>query len=253
MCQRSRSLRFLGLLGLLFAGASAWAAAAPWPADDKHGPKETWAALSYRCIGPAAGGRVCRVTGVPGDPRVYYAATASGGVWKSSDGGFRWDPIFEQESTSTAGSIAVAPTNPNIIYVGSGEANIRGNVICGNGIYKSTDAGRTWRHVWKQLGQIGTIIVHPSNPDVAFAAVLGRPFGPNSERGVYRTLDGGETWQQVLKKDNDTGASDVCFDQPDHPLCRALAGAPAALGPIQRRPRQRPLRLSRRWRQLDPT
>jgi photosystem II stability/assembly factor-like uncharacterized protein len=212
MCQCSRQLRALGLVSLLSLSLCAWALASPQIVDDKHGPKEIWSALSYRCIGPAAGGRVCRVAGVPGDPRLYYAATASGGVWKSSDGGFRWDPIFEKEATATAGSIAVAPTNPNVIYVGSGEANIRSNVICGNGIYKSTDAGKTWRHVWKQLGQIGTIIVHPSNPDIAFAAVLGRPFGPNSERGIYRTRDGGQTWQQVLKKDADTGASDVCFD-----------------------------------------
>ena len=102
------------------------------------------------------------------------------------------------------------------IYVGSGEANIRGNVQPGNGIYRSTDAGKTWKHVWKQLGQIGTMIVHPTNPDIAFAAVLGHAFGPNEERGVYRTTDGGKTWQRVLFKDKDTGASDVCFD-PNNP------------------------------------
>ena len=98
------------------------------------------------------------------------------------------------------------------IYVGSGEANIRGNVAAGNGIYKSTDAGKTWTHVWAQEGQIGTMVVHPKNPDIAFAAVLGHAFGPNAERGVYRTQDGGKTWQQVLKKDADTGASDVAID-----------------------------------------
>lgn len=201
---------------LLLFVVAATALAVPPPQQDKYGSPSPWSALAYRCIGPAAGGRVCRVAGVPGDPRVYYAATASGGVWKSVDGGIHWQPIFEKESTCTAGSIAVAPSNPNVIYVGSGEANIRSNVICGNGIYKSTDAGKTWWHVWKQLGQIGTIIVHPTNPDIAFAAVLGRPFGPNSERGVYRTRDGGRTWEQVLKKDADTGASDVCFD-PSNP------------------------------------
>ena len=171
--------------------------------------------LKYRSIGPAAGGRVCRVTGVPGNSLVYYGATASGGVWKSTDGGLTWKPIFD-EQTSSAGSIAVAPSNPNVVYVGSGEANIRGDVVVGDGIYKSIDAGKTWKHVWKQEGQIGTMIVHPSNPDIAFAAVLGHAFGPNRERGVYRTTDGGKTWQQVLYKDNDTGASDVCFD-PSNP------------------------------------
>ena len=143
--------------------------------------------LKYRSIGPAWGGRVSRVAGVPGDPRMYYAATASGGVWKSADGGVSWKPIFDDQPIASIGSIAVRASDPNVVYVGSGEANIRGNVAPGNGIYKSTDAGKTWKHVWKQDGQIGTIVVHPTNPDIAFAAVLGHAFGPNPERGVYRT------------------------------------------------------------------
>src|SRR5262245_53454229 len=176
-------------------------------------PKEKeFAAAKYRLVGPFAGGRVSRACGVPGDPMTYYAATASGGVWKSSDGGLTWKSIFDDQPTSSVGSIAVAPSDPNVIYVGSGEANIRGNVMPGNGIYRSTDAGKTWTHVWKQKGQIGQMIVHPSNPDTAYAAVLGHAFGPNPERGVYRTTDGGKTWNQVLKRDADTGAIDVCFD-----------------------------------------
>jgi photosystem II stability/assembly factor-like uncharacterized protein len=172
--------------------------------------------LKYRALGPATGGRVDRVAGVPGDPRVYYAASAAGGLWKSVDGGVTWKPIFDDQPVASASSIAVAPSDPNVLYVGTGEANIRGDVQGGNGIYKSVDAGKTWKHVWVQDGQIGTVIVHPKNPDVAFAAVLGRAFGPNPERGVYRTSDGGRTWQQVLKKNNDTGASDVAFD-PSNP------------------------------------
>jgi photosystem II stability/assembly factor-like uncharacterized protein len=168
--------------------------------------------LTYRLIGPYAGGRVSRVTGVAGDPLTYYAATASGGVWKSVNGGLDWQPIFDEQSISSTGSIAVAPSDPNVIYVGAGEANPRGNVAEGNGIYRSTDAGKTWDHVWKQEGQIGTIEVHPQNPDVAFAAVLGSIFGPNPERGVYRTRDGGSTWDRVLFQDDDTGASDVAFN-----------------------------------------
>jgi len=175
------------------------------------GPKE-FKALKYRNIGPAAGGRVSRAAGVPGNPLVYYAATASGGVWMSSDAGMTWKSIFDKQPVSSIGSLAVAASDPNVIYVGSGEANIRGNVGAGNGIYKSTDAGKTWTHVWNQQGQIGTMVVHPKNADIAYAAVLGHAFGPNPERGVYRTQDGGKTWQPVLKKDADTGASDVAID-----------------------------------------
>jgi photosystem II stability/assembly factor-like uncharacterized protein len=204
-------------LAVLTALALACALAAPaLAADEKKdkpgkGPAE-FKDLKYRLVGPAVGGRVSRVAGVAGNPLVYYAATASGGVWKSEDGGMAWKPIFDDQPISSIGSIAVAASDPNVVYVGSGEANIRGNVGAGNGIYKSTDGGKSWNHVWKQEGQIGTMVVHPTNPDIAFAAVLGHAFGPNPERGVYRTKDGGKTWQQVLKKDNDTGASDVCMD-----------------------------------------
>ncbi len=172
--------------------------------------------LKYRYPGPYDGGRVSRVTGIPGDPATYYFTSASGGVWKSSDGGIRWNPITDSVTIASTGSMAVAPSDPNVIYVGAGEANIRGDVAVGNGIFKSTDAGKTWSHVWTQDGQIGTMMVHPSNPDIAFAAVLGHAFGNNPERGVYRTKDGGKTWQQVLKQNDSTGASDVAFD-PSNP------------------------------------
>src|SRR5262249_55471031 len=152
----------------------------------------------FRNIGPAAGGRVCRAAGVPGDPLTWYAATASSGLWKSEDGGLSWKSLMDDMPTSTLGSLAVAPSDPNVIYAGSGEANIRGNVEVGNGIYRSSDAGKTWAHVWKQEGQIGAMAVHPTNPDIAYAAVLGKAFGPNAERGVYRTSDGGKSWKRVL-------------------------------------------------------
>ena len=196
----------------------AWAVCALGPllvaaqAQKESEPPTPFKALKYRPIGPSAGGRVSRVAGVPGDPTIYYAATASGGVWKSSDGGATWKSVFDDQPVASMGSIAVALSDPNVIYAGSGEANIRGNVAAGNGIYKSTDGGKTWTHVWKQEGQIGTLVVHPLNADVAYAAVLGKAFGPNVERGVYRTRDGGRTWQQILKKDADTGASDVALD-----------------------------------------
>jgi len=216
----SLALILTAAVGAAVAAQSATATAPSSQAEsDKNlgsTPRE-FKALKYRLIGPAAGGRVSRAAGVPGDPAIYYAATASGGVWKSTDAGASWKPIFDDQSISSIGSIAVSASNASIVYVGSGEANIRGNVAAGNGIYKSSDAGKTWTHVWKHEGQIGKMIVHPDNPDIAFAAVLGHAFGPNPDRGVYRTTDGGKTWQQVLKKDDNTGASDVEMD-PSNPL-----------------------------------
>ncbi len=200
----------LALLG--FLGPGGFAAAG----DDPGGPADPFEPLTYRLIGPAAGGRVSRVSGVAGDPLTWWAATAAGGVWKSTDGGLTWKPVFDDQPVSSIGSIAVAPSDTNVVYVGSGEANIRGNVAEGNGIYRSTDGGKTWSHQWVAEGQIGTMVVHPDDPDVAFAAVLGSPFGPGAERGVYRTTDGGLAWERVLFVDEDTGASDVCLD-PHNP------------------------------------
>jgi photosystem II stability/assembly factor-like uncharacterized protein len=195
----------------------ALAALAAAPSDaGKGGTEDPLAGLMYRLIGPAAGGRVARVAGVPGDPLTYFAATASGGVWRSTDGGGEWEPVFDEQPMLSTGAIAVAPSDPNVLYVGAGEANVRGNVVQGDGIYKSVDGGSTWEHVWEQTGQIATVAVDPRNPDVAYAAVLGHAFGANPERGVYRTRDGGATWEQVLAKDADTGASDVALD-PSNP------------------------------------
>jgi photosystem II stability/assembly factor-like uncharacterized protein len=181
-------------------------------ADEEKEPKGPFRSLTWRLIGPAAGGRVSRVAGVPGDPRTAWAATSAGGVWKTVNGGTEWKPVFDDQPVSSIGSLAIAPSDPNVVWVGAGEANIRGNVGEGNGIYRTTDAGKTWSHVWTAEGQIGTIAVDPRDPDVAFAAVLGSPFGPGKERGILRTMDGGRTWTKVLYVDADTGASDVCLD-----------------------------------------
>ena len=213
-----RSLtRFIAIVAFVaYAGIPSHAQDAQKPADDKDTAPKELQGLKYRSIGPAAGGRVSRAAGVPGDPNTYYLAAASGGVWKSTDGGVKWTSVFDDQPVASIGSLAIAPSNPNVVYVGSGEANIRGNVAEGNGIFKTVDGGKNWTHVWKQRGQIGTMVVHPTNPDIAFAAVLGRPFGANPERGVYRTKDGGKTWEQVLKKDADSGASDIAMD-PNNP------------------------------------
>ncbi len=195
------------ILAWTFSISSAFAAAEP-----EKPAASPFKALEFRSVGPAAGGRVAMVTGVAGDPLVYYVATAQGGVWKSADGGDTWQPIFDDQPVASIGSVAVAPSDPNVVWVGSGEANIRGNVIAGQGIFRSTDAGRSWKQVWKQVGQVAAIAVHPQNPDVAFAAVLGHAFGPNPERGIYRTTDGGATWKQVLFKDQNSGGSAVVID-----------------------------------------
>lgn len=180
---------------------------------DEKAKDALWGNLAYRQLGPAIGGRITRVAGVPGDPLTFYAAAAQGGVWKSQNGGHDWSPIFDNEVTQSIGSLAIAPSDASVIYVGSGEANIRGNVSIGHGIFVSRDAGKTWKHVWKTKGQIGTMAVHPTNSDIAFAAVLGSPFGANEDRGVYRTRDGGKSWKQVLFINDKTGASDVAIDR----------------------------------------
>ncbi len=197
------------VLGVMAAGV---VLAAMPQAYGREKPTKELGALEYRPVGPNISGRATRVAGVPGDPLTYYVAYSQGGIWKSENGGRTWKPVFDEQSTNAIGSIAIAPSDPNVVYAGSGEANIRGNVSWGTGIFKSDDAGKTWQHVWKARGQVGTMTVDPRNPDVAFAAVLGSPFGPNKERGVYRTTDGGKSWKQVLYKNDETGASDVALD-----------------------------------------
>ena len=169
--------------------------------------------MRYRLVGPFRGGRVLAVEGVPGEPNVYYFGAVAGGVWKTTDGGDNWKPLFDKYSVSSIGALDVSRSNHNVIYVGTGEACIRGNISYGDGVYKSTDGGLSWKNLGlKDTQHIGAIIVDPSNPDVVFVAALGHAYGPNTERGVYRTTDGGKTWQKVLYKDDKTGAVDVVFD-----------------------------------------
>jgi photosystem II stability/assembly factor-like uncharacterized protein len=186
---------------------------------------KTYGGMKWRLIGPFRGGRAIAVTGVPGQPNTYYFGAVAGGVWKTTDGGISWDPLFDkQTTTSSVGAIAVSDSDPNVVYVGSGEACIRGNISFGDGVYKSTDAGKTWTNVGlKDTRHIGAVIVHPTNPDVAFVAALGHAYGPNTERGIFRTRDGGKTWEKVLYLDDRTGAIDVVFDpQNPHILFAAM-------------------------------
>src|SRR5450432_747505 len=172
-----------------------------------------FAEMRWRGIGPLRGGRTKSGVGVPGQPNVFYIGVCNGGVWKSSDYGRTWNPIFDGQPTGSIGAIAVAPSNPNIIYVGSGEGLQRPDLSTGDGIYKSTDAGKTWMHLGlRDAQQIAAIVVDPQDPNRVFVAALGHPYGPNTERGVFRSTDGGQTFQKVLYKDENTGAADLIFD-----------------------------------------
>jgi photosystem II stability/assembly factor-like uncharacterized protein len=197
------------LLTLLALGRIAMAA----EADDEHE-----SAFKFRFVGPNIGNRIAAVAGIAGDPSTYYAGAASGGVFKSVDGGNRWKPIFDKQSAAAIGALAVAPSEASTVWAGTGEAwAIRDSDVMGNGIYKSVDAGKNWTNMGlPHAGRIGRIIVHPTNPEVVFACVLGRMTGPQQERGVYRTTDGGVHWERVLFADEHTGCSGLSMD-PHNP------------------------------------
>ena len=174
-------------------------------------------AIKWRMIGPHRGGRTVGAVGVPQQPNVFYIGVNNGGVWKTTDYGRTWFPIFDDQSTGSIGDVAVAASNPNTIYVGSGEGIQRPDLSVGNGMYKSTDAGKTWSHLGLEDGQqIGGIAIDPTDENKVFVAVLGHPYGPNETRGIYRTTNGGKTWDKVLYKDENTGAVQVSID-PKNP------------------------------------
>jgi photosystem II stability/assembly factor-like uncharacterized protein len=176
-------------------------------------PESAYGALQWRGIGPFRGGRAVTVAGVPGSPNVFYFGAAAGGVWKTIDAGKTWKPIFDGVKASSIGAIAVARSNPSIVYVGTGEGNLRGNVTWGGGIFKSTDAGATWTDLGlADTRQIGAVIVDPVDPNIVLVAAIGHAFGPNSQRGVFRTTDGGKNWNRVLYKNDLTGAIDLAAD-----------------------------------------
>jgi len=170
-------------------------------------------AMEYRMIGPHRGGRTVGAVGVPSQPSVFYIGVNNGGVWKTNDYGRVWKPIFDKMNTGSVGDIAVSESNPNIVFVGCGEGIQRPDLSVGDGVYKSSDAGKTWTNMGLKDGQqIGDIIIDPKNENRVFVAVLGHPYGPNTERGVYRSLDGGKNWERILYKDENTGAIQVSFD-----------------------------------------
>src|SRR5262249_30109790 len=161
-------------------------------------PQDLLSAMEWRCIGPHRGGRVLAVSGVRGQPNTFYFGAVAGGVWKTTDAGRTWIPIFDDQSVASIGALAVAPSNPDIIYVGTGEADMRSDITLGAGVYKSVDAGKTWSFMGlPDTRQIGRILVDPKDPRIVLVAALGHGFGPNRERGVFRSTDGGNGWTKV--------------------------------------------------------
>ena len=197
------------------------------------------------------------IAGVRSQPCTYYMGATGGGVWKTENCGTDWTPICDgQIATGSIGSIDVSESNPNVVWVGTGSAAIRSNVIIGRGVYKSIDAGRTWQFMGlKDAGQIGAIVIHPTNPDVVWLAALGSPFGPNDERGIFKTTDGGKTWKKTLFVNEETGGRVVAvnYANPERALCRHVPRLPQRLGHHQRRPgeRRRHLQVDGRRRDVD--
>jgi len=209
---------------LALAAVVAASVAGPFPAAAQDSDQNTvldpafTGGLSYRMVGPYRGGRVTAVTGVSHDPHLFYMGNVGGGIWTSDDAGESWRNVTDgQFETGAVGAITVAPSDPNVIYVGTGSVDVRGNVSPGIGMYRSTDAGRTWTHIGlPKAGQIGRIQVHPDDPDHVYVAVQGSIFGPNPERGVFESTDGGETWDNIFFVSDSTGIVDLAMD-PTNP------------------------------------
>ena len=196
------------------------------------------------------------MAGVASQPFVYYYGATGGGVWKTTDGGINWEPVSDGSvfGTGSVGAIAVSDSDPNVVYVGMGESPIRGNVSHGDGVYKSTDAGKTWKRIGlEDTRQIPRIRVHPKNSDLVYVAALGHIWGPNDQRGVFRSKDGGKTWEKILSRGNKAGAIDLILDpyEPEHSLRRFLGSLSQAVDTRERWSRQRHLQVDRRRRHVD--
>ncbi|MEO6991183.1 MAG: hypothetical protein ABI346_03070 [Candidatus Baltobacteraceae bacterium] len=209
-----KTVRFLARAAALAVACATFALIAPSAVRAGGSPQFDLAGmLHWRNIGPFRGGRAVAVSGVPGDPRTFYLGAVGGGVWKTENAGQTWTPIMDAMPVASIGALAVAPSDPNVVYVGSGEADMRSDIVHGNGMYRSSDAGKTWTHVGlEDSRQIGRILVDPKDPKTLLVAALGHAYGPNEMRGVYRSTDGGASWTRVLFHDRDTGAIDLAAD-----------------------------------------
>jgi photosystem II stability/assembly factor-like uncharacterized protein len=207
---RPKVFRAWAVAAFLICGA--WLMLAP-VATTAQSCDPTFCGLRWRMIGPFRAGRVNAVSGVVGQPETFYFGSVGGGVWKTNNAGRTWKPVFDSQSAASIGAIGVAPSDANVVYVGTGEADMRDSIQFGDGMYKSTDGGKTWKHIGlENTRQIGRVIVDPKNPNLVFVAALGHAYGPNPDRGVYRSRDGGATWQKVLFKNDNVGAIDLNFD-----------------------------------------
>ncbi|TAK13116.1 MAG: glycoside hydrolase [Acidobacteria bacterium] len=203
---------------MIAALGAAFVSLGPVAAKQAGVPASLYSGLHWRSVGPFRAGRVDAVSGVPGRPNEFYLGSVGGGVWKTRNAGRTWKPVFDGQPVSSIGALAVANTNPDIVYVGSGESTLRDSVSYGNGVYKSTDGGQTWAHLGLDDTQhIGRVAIDPKNPDIVFVAAIGHFYGPHKDRGVFRSKDGGKTWTKVLFTDENTGAVDVVID-PANPL-----------------------------------
>jgi len=215
-----------------------------------------YSGMRWRSVGPSRGGRSLAVGGSDARPLEYWFGATGGGAWKTTDGGTNWSPMTDGKiSTSSIGSMAVCQSNPDVVYIGGGETQLRGNIIQGDGVYKTADGGETWNHLTdlRESQAIARLRVHPTNCDIVYAAVLGQVYNEHPQRGIFKSADGGKTWRRTLFRDDRTGGVDLSIDvkKPERDLRLTVGGEPVAVGDVQRRSRQRPVQVDRRRRLME--